>query len=441
MYEDWQRALPELGDDIYLRAVATEILTALRSEPLTFPDLLTTLRCCDPLVVGSVLGELRVSGSIGEDASSGAFRLRDVTSMARARPRARHPGAEISVTTDALSLIREIKACLPPASPAYYQWWFEDFCYPTLAQRVLRLARARSKLMFIGAPSLGAYVSRRTTAQTWLVDVDEALLRALAPTLPRHAVTSVYDVFDGLEPDLRGGFELVYTDPPWYPEFINQFLARAVEACAPRGYIFISLPPPYTRPGVEQERQSFLSLARSFGLKLLRRWPSGTRYEVPPFERQAYLRCGLTLDRPWRSGDLLLFRRPADPMRYAPAGDSVHAPRWVEFRFGSTRVFLSRDERTRGGEPSLSAPPGHPDFTLGTTSRRELGRGAVNLITSRNRAAVATGTRELASVLVSLARSGDLRGDQDQVRRSGAGFRTSALPLLDALAALLRERP
>jgi hypothetical protein len=406
------KRLPELSDTDYVQSIASRILAVLNGRALSFGEILEELGNCDPLVATAALRRLRRAKIVDEERSSCSFRRVGPSQTVEAKESKRTTGYRsgagnqdlLVLGAGELALIREIKSCLPAPSPIYYQWWFDDRMYPRLSQLVLGFSKPCSELMFVGATTLGVYVSRKHPGPIYVLDVDDFLLQKLAGKTGKNVVMVHYDVFDEIGPRLKCRFEVVYLDPPWYTEIMNQFLIRGAQASALGGHIFISLPPVSTRPGVKEERKQFMALVRAVGLEVIQSWPLGVRYEAPRFEKKAYSSSGLKLDRPWRSGDLFLLKKVSSFDSFS-VGDTGRPLSWNQYVIGQTRVFLRADNQNPNKTPSIKPLPGHRGFQLATTSRREVGRSEADLFTSDNRAAVVTGARIIGEILRALEKS------------------------------------
>ena len=298
------------------------------------------------------------------------------------------------------SRIEAVIKALPDPAPVYSQWWFCQATYCSLMS-LLRSCQAKgTETAFLGAPSLAAVFSHLSKARVTVLDVDSEVLRSLRTHFFKGTDAICYDVGDELDRELLGRFGFVVADPPWGRALLPKFLWRCNELVRNGGIVIISIPQFLTRPGVLNERRSLLYQASQWGMMLDRMVVGATHYQVPPFEHQAYLASGIVLDKPWRQGDLWVFRKGGRVSRAEPPLPFESSPCWDQFSIEKQRLFLLQatcDERER--EPGIHPLPGATGYINPTTSsRNELMRHA-SLITTQNGFATTSGTTELRCAL------------------------------------------
>ncbi|MFE3176754.1 bis-aminopropyl spermidine synthase family protein [Amycolatopsis sp. NPDC059090] len=90
----------------------------------------------------------------------------------------------------------------------------------------------RSKVLFLGDHDLTSLAVRAVCpdAELSVVDLDERVLSYLDTTGERTIFTAHADLRVGLPPALTGKADLVFSDPPYTPEGMGLFAARAVQA-------------------------------------------------------------------------------------------------------------------------------------------------------------------------------------------------------------------
>ncbi|WP_328604094.1 bis-aminopropyl spermidine synthase family protein [Amycolatopsis sp. NBC_00345] len=90
----------------------------------------------------------------------------------------------------------------------------------------------RSRLLFLGDHDLTSLAVRALCPEADLsvVDLDERVLSYLDETSDRTITTAHTDLRVGLPPALTGHADLVFSDPPYTPEGMGLFAARAVQA-------------------------------------------------------------------------------------------------------------------------------------------------------------------------------------------------------------------
>jgi predicted methyltransferase len=131
------------------------------------------------------------------------------------------------------------------------------------------LLRSRERPCSAGAPH-GAYgACREAATRIVALDCDRRLLAWLAETAEEEGVSlecAAHDLREPLPLPLRGAFDVFQTDPPYTPAGLRLFLARAVEALAPKGAAmgFLSFA---HRPPREQQEIARLLVNAGFAIE------------------------------------------------------------------------------------------------------------------------------------------------------------------------------
>ena len=97
-------------------------------------------------------------------------------------------------------------------------------------------------------------------------------------------------------------------DPPWYSNFLYQFVWLRAKCLEPGGLMVISIPPINTRSDVDEERIKWFTFCQKQGLCIERLEPEKLEYAMPFFEYNAFRTAGTINVQPfWRKGDLAFF--------------------------------------------------------------------------------------------------------------------------------------
>jgi hypothetical protein len=192
-------------------------------------------------------------------------------------------------------------------------------------------------------------------------------------------------------------------DPPWYPDFMQQFAWVASRSCRVGGHVISCFPPDGTRPGIQEERSAFEEWARYLGLTLLLEERCVLHYCTPPFERNALAACGITnVPGNWRRANLLVYRReklldvPRPPL-------PVIGPTWEEASLNGVRIRVRHDDTPSVcfTDPTLvKLVDGN---VLPSVSRRNPIRGKADVWTSGNRIFGCRGRGLITGILKALA--------------------------------------
>lgn len=370
-----------------------------------FTQVLSDSLNCDPTVLRSVLCEGVKDGvfRVSEVGSRVVFLLKDSRTTIHdefsercdaslARSPHRMPSKCVMSSIDA------VLNALPDPTPVYSQWWFTRDTVFQLMRFLKRVCAPHSEIAILGAPSLGAVYSQHSRTPLTVFDIDVEVLQSLRTHFSSNASPVLYDTANTLERSFTGRFGVVFADPPWGRSLLRLFMRRTYELARVGGVVVVTLPQVFTRPGVREELQSLVVNASKWGMILDRVIPSGTQYQVSPFEHEAYKSVGIELDTPWRRGDILIFRKLAEGASVESL-PCVASDAWDQFIAGKRRVFLLRSANGAAYPPSVHSVAGTSDFVCPTTSSRNEAFRHASLVTTQNGIATVKGSDELRRVL------------------------------------------
>lgn len=199
---------------------------------------------------------------------------------------------------------------LPAANPENSQWWFAssgiDYLHEK-TRRALALHGDDSRIACLGTPSL-AGVLGPLGSRLSVLDIDSDVLSAVSK-VARESEIHEYNANNTLPDGLVGQFAVCVLDPPWYPEAIRCFLSRGLELLREGGELFSTLPGALTRPALHRFRAQLISDVASAGHEVLGLESACLRYQVPAFEQAALRNSAEFRGVPWRTGDLVWFRK------------------------------------------------------------------------------------------------------------------------------------
>ncbi len=385
------------------------------APPLTFEQILKRSLNCDPAFLLDFLHELKDSNFISCTES------RELPVKYSLKATENHPCPKSTIfcripnfhslgtssnspqTEYLRELLKEMLDSLMEESPVYSQWWFSESIYENLVKFVLRLSKPHKPLAFLGSGTLGALLSHFSTNPISIFDVDRILLKKISNYCSKSTHTICYDVSNEQNHSFKEKFQLVFVDPPWSRSMLRTFLVRSSTFVSVRGTLAISFPPVLTRPSAESERKELLKLAKSLGLSLKSTLPCFTEYSVPAFEQNAYKYCGITLQEPWRRGDLFIFTKTY-PSSFDIMPPTEKMSEWSQYQHGKRRLFIKRDGLFEDGPPSVKPIPGVEDLVYKTASTRMAFWKSASLVSTRNHIARAYGRRELSALLETIFR-------------------------------------
>jgi len=266
---------------------------------------------------------------------------------------------------------------LPEPHPLDFDWRFT----PETVQQFAEMIDEREGVLAVGAPS----IARRFCQLGRKV--------ALVDRQPIHFVDNHSQIEVDWDASKISGFRTAVVDPPWYPEHVRTWTAWSANCVGLGGQVFASIWPPNTRPTGENEFRGIIEWLESWStVSLLSQYP---RYELPIFEAEAR-KTGLEQDLSIspRLGRLLKIQvrnLPTVPL-------IVKKEQWLRFVFNDYQLAL-RVHPTDYSEPIITSIPGVEHWLWPYVSRRAPGRDSIDIWSSRNEVALASGTGKLAEVL------------------------------------------
>jgi dGTPase len=239
---------------------------------------------------------------------------------------------------------------LPAADPSKAQWWFTLDTVDWLTETVVSVLEGLEEqhLLFLGAPT-PAYRMASMGYSCTVLDVDKDVLEVLGKDIPNFK-PEVYDAAQQLPEQHKEKYTAVIMDPPWYEQDMKLFLKRSIEALKIGGYGYCSLLPQLVRSSAEEDRAKFIRYLMDAELEILALERGRLEYIVPRFEEAAFSNLKEFTGKPWRTGDLIQFRKVKASSLEAgniPEGTTqvnTYARRKEEFRvfFAGTASASSR---------------------------------------------------------------------------------------------------
>ncbi len=186
-------------------------------------------------------------------------------------------------------------------------------------------------------------------------------------------------------------------DPPWYIDQFEMWIAHAGRMVDPGGLVVTSLFPPLLRPEARDQRRLVHERLRGLGV-IERSVP--VLYATPRFEQEVLDAAGLGELGHWRVAEMLWIRvRSVPAKRELPVREID--PEWVRFQLGAQTIAV-RSDPNDDATVRLRPIGNEGDFRLRSVSTRAPERSVINVWTSRNRAASATGIQRVIEFLGTL---------------------------------------
>lgn len=201
---------------------------------------------------------------------------------------------------------------MPAADPILGQWWFTLSTIDWLTSRINSELdpKGNRRVLCLGTPTIAFHLSEMDL-KVRLLDADPDVLKAVQST-SKALDGYEHDLLEGLPDSDKGTYDAVVLDPPWYMDEFEAFIRAAMLALRVNGHGYISVPALLTRPTVVKERRDLLKSLDELGATIVSLESARLDYVVPEFERVAYADLDGFTGRPWRSSDLVHFRKVTD---------------------------------------------------------------------------------------------------------------------------------
>ena len=241
------------------------------------------------------------------------------------------------------------------------------------------------RVLLLGMPTLFANCAiRNITQRVTLIERNKPIIEALKKFNNAKYQVIQENIFT-VDPKIIGKYDSVIMDPPWYTNFLHQFVWLAGRCLEPGGLLIISIPPINTRNNIDKERIDWFSYCQEQGLCIEKLEPERLEYAMPFFEFNAFRAAGVENILPfWRKGDLVFFRKVSSSNSSRPILD-IATENWREFQKESIRIKVNLDLDDKANDKieikNLITGDIIPSVSRSYPLRRE-----ANLWTSGNRA-------------------------------------------------------
>ena len=309
----------------------------------------------------------------------------------------------------------------PEPHPIDFEWRFTADDADALAAEI---ASGSGRIACLGTPGVFWRLIRRG-ADVVLYDRNPRIRRCIEAALAGSA-RHVETVDLNATCPVSTGHAIVVMDPPWYIEQYEMWVAHAGRLVDPGGFVVTSLFPPLLRPQACGQRRLVKELLSDLGT-IERSRP--VLYATPRFEQEVLDTARLGRLGNWRVAEMLWIRVGSTSVnRRSPVRKSDL--QWLRFQLGA-RIIAVRSDPADCGTVRLRPVGQDSGFRLRSVSSRAPERSAINVWTSRNRAANATGIPRVIEFLRSL----EIGGDPDMLVDQAADDDKDGLRTLMALIA------
>lgn len=303
-----------------------------------------------------------------------------------------------SITNDPQAQWAQIVTCdMPTPHPLDFDWRFTPETAHRLQQICLELSGPDDLIACLGCPTVfNMGIKKKHQRRFALFDKN----RTYSRWSRSDQLSICTDLMSASIPQLQARATLA--DPPWYLRYEQAFLQAASRVTKLGGFILITSPSLWTKSDVQRDWTSLLEWSKDLGLGHLTTLPGTLRYDSPYFERNSLRAAGLDFaPTNWRLGDLVLFRKVANPASMENVVVQSGYSEWLEeshFGFRIRNPGFGSDVRFR--DPSLiSLVPGD---VLPSVSRADPSRSLADVWTEGNRIFACRGPHILQRILAAL---------------------------------------
>ncbi len=268
--------------------------------------------------------------------------------------------------------------------PLDFEWRNTSKSLNLLTDLIEEVNGNSDKVLLLGMPTLYANSSLRNIAQSiTLIERNKPIVKALEKFSKKNCKIISGDIFT-VDPKKIDKFYSVIMDPPWYSNYLYQFVWLASKCLLPGGVLVISIPPINTRERIDKERIEWFTYCQEQGLCIEKLEPEKLEYAMPFFEFNAFRQAGVSNTLPfWRKGDLVFFRKVEATETKRPFLE-VEKNNWKELEVGSMRLRVKIDSVQKEGEEIKFDSLVEGDI-LPSVSRSTKIRSQANVWTTGNR--------------------------------------------------------
>jgi hypothetical protein len=277
----------------------------------------------------------------------------------------------------------------PEPHPVDFDWRFSAETINNLVEQ----SKSYSKILCVGTPTIFKELISENP-ETYLIDNNEIICDYFTPNHSDRVVRA--DLF--IDHINMCDFDLVITDPPWYPEHYKVWINRISQVVKNGASIITTLFPRLVRPNAEVEREEIFNIFQNLGeISIVK---GGAKYDTPIFELETMMANGIPPIYNWRNADLL-FVSNCKKMNLEVTPFPSIPSEWIKIQIKSQIIALKREEN-QSAKISAKAVYEDGSFILKSVSRRHPNRDTINFWTSRNRCLKVSGIEKIIDFLESI---------------------------------------
>jgi dGTPase len=302
---------------------------------------------------------------------------------------------------------QEFISKLPIPHAHDFDWRFSVPGVRAFVEHLLRYHEPADSICVIAAPTVYAFLRHLDYfTHIALVERSENTVQVVQNAFGSISVCS-WDLQRPWPPHFVSEFDCILMDPPWYQDYYELFILRAIEILAEGGLIHTALFPSFAKGHALAERSAIFSFAHNWGLYLVELRNGILQYASTPFEKKSRAHDQYSVPNDWRRGDIASFFLGH---KYARKNVfQVETGRWKEFWIGASKVKLSTTELSEGEyeAPIIETVEDNSPY-LADISRTYPPRQDITLWTSCQQAYKVKGTDVVAELLECIIEGKDL---------------------------------
>ncbi|MGK4445677.1 hypothetical protein ACSMDF_20215 [Yersinia enterocolitica] len=279
----------------------------------------------------------------------------------------------------------------PNPHPLDYDWRFSDKTAEKLCEFCIE-----GKTLCVGVPTVATLLSEKGKE---VVLVDSHPIQ----NLKSHLIIDI-----NFSPPLKGSYNFVVMDPPWYLDVYYRWLSWAAISAGVGAKIFLSIWPDNTRPLAITEKKELFDWISKWAE--IEHFEGSLDYETPLFEKMSEIK---TKDLKTRKGDLAVIT-----VNDIPALEKMtpNKSKWIRYLFDDYQIAVKCDEvNNQSNSVKLEKLIQANGWIWPSVSKRAEGREFIQLWSSENEVAKLDSPNALIKLLDQLIETEDLNSIFEKV--------------------------
>lgn len=272
----------------------------------------------------------------------------------------------------------------PDPHPLDYDWRFSDKTARKLCEFCVN-----GKTLSVGVPTVAALLSEKGKE---VVLVDSHPIQ----DLKSHLIIDI-----NVSPPLKGSYNFVVMDPPWYLDVYYRWLSWGAISAGVGAKIFLSIWPDNTRPlAISEKKELFDWISKWADIEYLK---NSLEYETPLFEKMSEFKKN---NLEMRRGDLVVIT-----INDIPALKKITSSKskWIRYLIDDYQIAVKYDEKkTQDDSIKLEKLNQANGWIWPSVSKRAEGRELIQLWSSENEVAKLDNPNALIKLLDQLLENEDL---------------------------------